>query len=206
MDTRILIVADDRLARAGLAAILTDRPGFAIVGQIASADLQGFAWDVHRPDLVLWDLGWDADAALALVADAQAGGVPVVALLPDSYAAQVSPRDIQGLLPRDVEPETLVAALLATKHGLVVMATPFVAALKSADTLTIPTLAEPLTRRELDVLHLLAEGLGNKAIAQRLGISEHTVKFHINAILGKVGAQSRTEAVVRAMRLGLVSV
>jgi DNA-binding NarL/FixJ family response regulator len=56
----------------------------------------------------------------------------------------------------------------------------------------------------MEVLRLLAEGLPNKAIAHRLGISEHTVKFHVNALLGKLGAQSRTEAVVRATRLGLI--
>ncbi len=63
---------------------------------------------------------------------------------------------------------------------------------------------EDLTPRELEVLQLLAEGLANKAIAQRLGVSDHTIKFHVNAILGKLGAQSRTEAVVRATRLGLI--
>ncbi len=64
--------------------------------------------------------------------------------------------------------------------------------------------AEALTPREREVLQLLAEGLANRAIAQRLAISEHTVKFHVNAILGKLNAQSRTEAVVRAARLGLL--
>jgi DNA-binding NarL/FixJ family response regulator len=65
-------------------------------------------------------------------------------------------------------------------------------------------LVEPLTPRELEVLRLMAEGLPNKGIAQRLEISEHTVKFHVNAILGKLGVESRTEAVVRATRLGLI--
>jgi DNA-binding NarL/FixJ family response regulator len=63
---------------------------------------------------------------------------------------------------------------------------------------------EELTSRELEVLRLMAEGLPNKTIALRLGISEHTVKFHVNAILGKLGVASRTEAVVRATRLGLI--
>jgi DNA-binding NarL/FixJ family response regulator len=63
---------------------------------------------------------------------------------------------------------------------------------------------EPLTPREMEVLQRLAEGLTNKAIAQELGISEHTIKFHVNAIMGKLHAQSRTEAVVRATRLGLI--
>jgi DNA-binding NarL/FixJ family response regulator len=64
--------------------------------------------------------------------------------------------------------------------------------------------AEALTPREQEVIQLLAEGLPNKTIADRLHISEHTVKFHVNAILSKLGAQSRTEAVVRATRLGLL--
>jgi DNA-binding NarL/FixJ family response regulator len=65
-------------------------------------------------------------------------------------------------------------------------------------------LVEDLTPRETEVLQLLADGLTNKAIAQRLGISDHTVKFHVNAVLGKLDAQSRTEAVVQASRLGLL--
>ena len=61
-----------------------------------------------------------------------------------------------------------------------------------------------LTPRESEVLQLLAEGLPNKAIAERLGISDHTAKFHVNAILGKLGASTRTEALAQAARLGLV--
>ena len=67
-----------------------------------------------------------------------------------------------------------------------------------------PRPARALTPREREVLQLLAEGLANKAIAQRLAISEHTVKFHVNAIMSKLGAQSRTAAVVQATRLGLI--
>ena len=63
---------------------------------------------------------------------------------------------------------------------------------------------EELTPRELEVLRLLAEGLPNKTIAHRLDISEHTVKFHVNSILSKLGAHSRTEAVINATRLGLI--
>ena len=64
---------------------------------------------------------------------------------------------------------------------------------------------ESLTPREREVLALLAEGLSNKAIADRLDISEHTAKFHVNAVLAKLGVQRRTEAVVRAARMGLVT-
>ena len=64
--------------------------------------------------------------------------------------------------------------------------------------------AEKLTDRELEVLELLAEGVGNREIAARLGVSEHTVKFHISSILGKLGAESRTEAVTLGVRKGLI--
>jgi len=69
--------------------------------------------------------------------------------------------------------------------------------------LTLPI--EDLTPRELEVLQHLAEGLTNKAIAQRLAVSEHTIKFHVNALMSKLGAQSRTEAVVLATRQGLIT-
>jgi DNA-binding CsgD family transcriptional regulator len=69
---------------------------------------------------------------------------------------------------------------------------------------TVADSVDPLTPRESEVLQLMAEGLPNKLIADRLGISEHTAKFHVNAILTKLGAQGRTEAVVRAARLGLI--
>jgi len=69
---------------------------------------------------------------------------------------------------------------------------------------TPPSLVEPLTPREMEVLQLVAAGLTNRRIGERLGISEHTAKFHVNAILGKLGAQSRGEAVAQAARLGLV--
>lgn len=65
-------------------------------------------------------------------------------------------------------------------------------------------LVEPLTPREHEALVLLADGLRNREIATRLGISEHTVKFHLAAIFGKLGASSRTEVVRKALRLGLI--
>ena len=69
-----------------------------------------------------------------------------------------------------------------------------------------PDRAQPLTGREIEVLGMLAEGLGNKVIAARLGISTHTVKFHVASILSKLGAGSRTEAVSIGMRRGLVAI
>ena len=65
--------------------------------------------------------------------------------------------------------------------------------------------SEPLTAREIQVLELLAEGLPNKAIAERLGISDQTVKFHVASLSGKLGAANRTDAVRRAVRRGLIA-
>jgi DNA-binding NarL/FixJ family response regulator len=130
---------------------------------------------------------------------------PVVALVPDeTYAVEAQMAGARGLLPRDSSAERLVAALTAAAWDLIVLDPSLAAPLLGTRDSSSPSLVEDLTPRELEVLGLLAEGLPNKAIGLRLGISEHTVKFHVNAVLGKLGAQSRTEAVVRATRLGLI--
>jgi DNA-binding NarL/FixJ family response regulator len=107
-------------------------------------------------------------------------------------------------LRRDVDAATLALALPAVVQGLVVSDAALVSGLLAARQSPLMSAAEALTPREQEVLQLLAEGLPNKTIADRLHISEHTVKFHVNAILSKLGAQSRSEAVVRATRLGLL--
>jgi DNA-binding NarL/FixJ family response regulator len=97
-----------------------------------------------------------------------------------------------------------VAALQAAAQGLAVLDPAFASEVLPARERMGEAPIEELTPRELEVLQLLAEGLSNRAVARQLDISEHTVKFHVNAILGKLGAQSRTEAVVRATRLGMI--
>lgn len=204
-DLRILVVADDPLARAGLAALLDDEPGCAVVAHIPGETDLPAALDVYRPDAVVWDLGWDTAAALERLAERDAPEPPVVALLPDeSHAADAWAAGAHGLLPRDAPVESLAATLMAVVHGLMVLDPVFAEALEPSGNLSPAPLLKELTPRESEVLQLLAEGLSNRAIAYRLGISEHTVKFHVNAILGKLGAQSRTEAAVVAARMGLI--
>lgn len=203
-DVRVLILADDPLARAGLAALLGDQPGIAITGQAAPGDDLPGGLDVYRPDAVVWDLGWDSGPIPEVLLDWAEDGPPVVALVADETgAAEAWTAGARAVLARSVPAETLVAALGAAAHGLAVLDPALAGGLPLARPASPPA---ELTARELDVLRLLAEGLPNKAIAQRLAISEHTVKFHLNAILGKLGAQSRTEAVVVAIRLGLIGV
>jgi len=204
-DLRVLVVADDPLARAGLAALLVSQPGCTVAAQVSGEADPIAMLELYNPDVVVWDLGWDPALALERLADLREAGPPVVALLPDgTYAAEARTSGAIGLLLRDSGAPGLVAALMAVARGLVVLDPELAAAAPPAgDRMPAPTIGD-LTPREMEVLRLLAEGLTNKSIAHRLEISEHTVKFHVNAIMGKLGAQSRTEAVTRATRLGLI--
>ena len=208
-DLRLLIVAADPLARAGLATYFDDQPGLRIVGQIGVATMVPAEIDLYEPDVILWDLGWDSEESLDLLVELELaggeGGPAVVALVPDEEPAPVAwSAGVRGLLYREVSGERLLAAVQAVYWGLTAIEPELMGLLAPAGSLAEPFLAEDLTPRELEVLHLLAEGLSNKAVAQRLDISDHTVKFHVNAIMSKLGAQSRTAAVVQATRLGLI--
>jgi DNA-binding NarL/FixJ family response regulator len=104
-----------------------------------------------------------------------------------------------GVVQSSASPEQIVQAIKSIASGLTIYDS---ALMPGASEEESP--AEQLTAREAEVLRLLAEGLGNKDIAEKLGISEHTIKFHIRSILGKLGAASRTEAVTRGLRSGLI--
>lgn len=204
---RLLVVADNVLARTGLAALLSTNADVDIVGQIAGTESLGEDLDLYRPDVVVYDLGYDpttAAARLSLLDD-----MPVVALLPSEEDARIVATALRretpyGLMLRDCEPAALVQALRTVHARLIVLDPPIAAALVETGGMIEAQPSELLTPRELEVLQLLTEGLPNKLIAQRLQISPNTVKFHINAILSKLNVQSRTEAVVRATRLGWV--
>ncbi len=210
---RVLVVADDPLARAGLATLLTDQEDINVVGRVAGSDDLANAVDVHRPDVVLWDMGWDPETALARLAESRLTA-PVAVLTTTEEGAQQGWRTgVQGMLRRDAEPASIAAAVVAIAQGFLVIDAAYRTLLTESQTPNASppwsqeeqaALPEDLTAREREVLRLLAEGLPNKTIAQRLDISEHTVKFHVNAILGKLGVGSRTEAVVHATRLGLI--
>ena len=203
---RVLIIANDPLARAGLAALLDNHPDCTLVGQLAATDTLAAETDIYRPDVLLWDLGWaplpEEIETLSLLADID---IPTVALLPnEQFVSEVRGADVQGLLSRNADANKLLAALQAVSQGLTVADPLLAEEILPATSANPPSLTEAITPRESEVLQLLAEGLPNKVIARRLDISEHTVKFHVNAIMGKLSAQSRTEAVVRATQLGLI--
>lgn len=202
---RVLVVADDPLARAGLATLIAGQPSYTVTGQIAGDSDLSQALEVYRPDVIVWDAGTRAELSLERLANARDLRVPIVALLADGAAAPDAwSSGARGLLSREADADHLTAALSAVASGLSVFDPVFATTLLPARTPSPTPLTEELTPRELQVLRLLAEGDSNKEIARRLGISDHTVKFHVNAILGKLNVQSRTEAVVRATRLGLI--
>ncbi len=189
---RVALLTDDPLLRAGLSSLLAQSGSINIVERDA--------------EVALWDAGLDASKTLARLAEVRAMEMPVVAVVGDvSHVAPALAAGARGVVLRDQVGPGIHAALAAVRSGLTVMDT----ALASA--LVPPPIAqrEPkgrgdLTEREKQVVQLLAEGLSNKLIADRLGISDHTAKFHVNGVMMKLGASTRTEAVVEAMRRGMI--
>ena len=205
-DIRVLVVADDHSARAGLAALLAAQPGCTVVGQVAVAEHTTAGPDVYDPDVAVWDLGWDPTSSLDQLSDTQDNPPPAVVLAPDESSATAAWRaGARGVLPRDADGPVLLSALAAVAQGLAVLDPELAAAALPARGLDSLASSVELTPRELEVLGLMAEGLPNKSIAHRLDISEHTAKFHVNSILTKLGAESRTEAAMRATRMGLIT-
>jgi DNA-binding NarL/FixJ family response regulator len=117
---------------------------------------------------------------------------------------------VRAILARESDPDNVLSAIYAAYDGLVLLSTATAESLSSVygdQPLEVEDeMSEEITSRETDVLRMLAEGLVNKEIAARLGISEHTVKFHISSILDKLGASTRTEAVTMGIRRGLIPI
>ncbi len=147
-----------------------------------------------------------------------AAGVPIILLVENSARriSQALPPGVRAILPRNVTPAEIAGAIEGVSAGLYVfhpsdvdsisMLRPREAPVAEVAPELAEPLVEPLTPREIEVLQLLSEGLGNKEIASRLNISEHTAKFHVASIMGKLGAMSRTEAVTLGIRHGLVMI
>ncbi|MBI3913320.1 MAG: response regulator transcription factor [Chloroflexi bacterium] len=203
---RIVLIADDPLARAGLAALLRDQPDVNVVAQISADENLAEQIETFAADVLVWDFGFDAAQMVERVLEAAQIQPRILALVHDEAEINSAwAHSVRGILPRDASAEKLRAALEAILRGLMVLDESLAIQLPATRSFDQRLPVEELTPREMQVLELLARGMANKMIASELGISEHTVKFHVNAILGKLGAQSRTDAVVRATRLGLIT-
>jgi two-component system, NarL family, response regulator YdfI len=208
--TRVLIVAAALRSRRELTALLDDAPDVEVVGTASS--LEGAAEDWEELDvLLIRDSGESTDELFDSLEDnSLARQTPVLLLLEQATQNKVNRAiqlGIRGILPVDAAPAQFISAVSAVANGLMVLQ-PGEPALAAASTQSrngeTGEMFEPLTPREKEVLQMLAGGLGNKQIAARLKISEHTAKFHVASILGKLGASSRTEAVSLGLRRGLI--
>jgi two-component system, NarL family, response regulator YdfI len=217
--TRVLVAAPSPVTRAGLEAILVREPVFSVVG--GRGALTSLAEDVaeHDPDVVLIELasGADEDAltmlhTVSIDADDGARPAPALVVLTDerdpAHLVEALRAGVRALLPRDAGAAEIVAAVTAAAAGLVAVAHEWTASLRGAFGVErgAQGTGEALTPREMEVLRLIAEGLGNKQIAGRLAISEHTVKFHVGSVFAKIRASSRAEAVMIGARRGLIVV
>jgi len=204
---RVLIKSSSPVVKAGLESLLHSYPQIEIIEEASEAlepDDDSLADLTPQPDVILveannYDTASEAmehlphDAPLILLVRAPATEWP------DSLRQHA-----RAVLPNTLTAPQIVAAIEAVAEGLGVF-DPTDANQFHSPQIEIPNqLPEPLTPRETEILRAIAEGLGNKEIAARFGISENTVKFHVASVMGKLGAGSRTEAVMLGIRHGIV--
>jgi len=184
---RVLIVAKSEAESAELAELMAEDDSIEVV----SAD----------PDVVL-----------VAGVPARPFDAPTVLLSRDTPSVESYGNSVRAHLPPDATASEVLTAVAAVGQGLVVLTQAQAERLLPARPRRqgfpgdLPRLVEALTPREIEVLRLMSDGLVNKEIAERLGISEHTAKFHVASILGKLQASSRTEAVAQGMRRGLIPI
>jgi DNA-binding NarL/FixJ family response regulator len=171
-----------------------------VVGAFAVSAAPASFISESRPDVIL--LSGIAPSEI------RAGDVPIVLLTAERLESWDFRGSVKARLPAQATPAEAFAALIAVAQGLMVL-TPAQAE-SMLNISAIPQSAdgqiEALTPRELQVLRIMAQGLANKEIAEQLGISDHTAKFHVASILGKLGAATRAEAVVLGIRKGLIPI
>jgi NarL family two-component system response regulator YdfI len=208
---RVFIVAASPLSRESLQSLLSAR-GVEVVGSGPSLES---LWDQPpdvEVDIVLVEAsGGQFEEMIDSLNQSQLSSEAAIVVLSDRFEpgrlAAALRAGVRAVLPGDMSPDQVVAGLEGAAAGLIVLHPAGVDAMfPAAEPASNPfaELIEPLTPRESEVLQMLASGMANKEIATRLAISEHTVKFHVASILGKLGAASRTEAVTLGIRRGLV--
>jgi len=206
----VVVVARQPVARLGWREVLAESGDLRIVG-VAGMESGNGIRELLPAAVLAVNGGDDLPAIIPLAGELGETGIPIVVVgpLPTAGLASLLRAGIRGVLPESASADEVAAALVGAARGLLVLAPSLAGGIATA--LTTPEAqvgdgeVESLTEREAEVLELLALGLANKAIARRLGISEHTVKFHVGSIFAKLGAVSRTEAVTVAARKGLLA-
>lgn len=210
---RLALAAPSAMLLAGLEALVMRDGAFTVVERIAHLDDVAEALEGADVDVVVAVVDHPARFSLSMASEGDPVAQRWVLLLDgdaDAVAGWVR-RGARAVLPRDAEGDEILAAIDAVHAGLAVVPAGIAAALtgrapRIAQRLTSASSADvtPLSPREREILALLAEGLGNKIVAARLGISEHTVKTHVASIFQKLGADTRAEAVAIGARTGLI--
>jgi DNA-binding NarL/FixJ family response regulator len=195
----LAIAAESAVVRAGLEALVASHPGIDLTG--AYPDLG--AIEALRPDVVL------AAFSLDELSPPSDGYAPAIVLLTNerhpAWSQEALRLGVRAVLPRDSSAAEILAAVEAAASGLAVVDPRELENLLASNvSATVSSEAHTLTARELEVLRMMAEGAANKTIAWKLGISDHTVKFHVASILGKLNAGTRTEAVTIGIKKGLI--
>lgn len=201
----VLIVADDELRAAGLEALLKSTPGLR-VAVAGLAELAHLA-DDHDPVVVLSMSPPRVARTLQTLGElSRIPAVIVLAAEPHAvWTAQARRAGVRAVLSSDPTADELSAAIAATRAGLVALH-PDALSRTAATRSVSPSAGETtLTPREVEILEMMAEGMGNRRIAASLRISSYTVKFHVASILGKLGAATRTEAVTLGVRRGIIA-
>lgn len=208
MAIRILIADDHSVVREGLRNFLQRDPDLAVVGEAANGAEAIKLSQQLRPDVVLMDLLMpviDGIAATVSIRRAlpETAVIVLTSVLESAAVIGAVKAGVTGYLLKDTQAPELRRAIKAATTGQVQLSPQASAHLMREVQATAPS--EALTERETGVLRLLAQGQSNKEIAHHLQIVEDTVKVHVKHILAKLGVQSRTQAVLHAIRLGLVS-
>jgi two-component system, NarL family, response regulator len=200
---RVLIADDHPIVREGLHAVLSDQSDLAVVAQAANGAEAVTLSLAHRPDVILMDLRMPGVSGVAAIGSIRAEwpDAHIIVLTTydgdeDIYRALQS--GAQAYLLKDTPRAELLEAIRAVARGQRRLPAEVAARLMER----IGT--EALTEREVDVLRRMARGRTNKAIGAELSVSEGTVKFHVNNILGKLGANDRTQAVTIALQRGII--
>ncbi|MEV6955951.1 response regulator transcription factor [Streptomyces sp. NPDC051183] len=206
MTIRLLLADDHPVVRAGLRAVLDTEPDFAVVAEAATAERAVELAASEPVDVVLMDLqfgsGMHGSAATRLITASERAPRVLVLTTYDTDADILAAVEAgaSGYLLKDAPPEELAAAVRTAAAGQSALA-PAVA-LRLMDRMRTP--AEALTKRELEVLQLVADGLSNQQISKELFLSQATVKSHLVHIYAKLGVDSRTSAVAAAATRRLI--
>lgn len=204
---RVLVVDDHAMVREGTAAVLASLPDIQVVGTAGDASAAERACRRHAPDVCLLDFripGGGPSLARRLAHMAPATRVLVVSAYGKSdYVESMREAGVAGYVLKELDSAGLADAVRQVRAGRTVFQELPTAGSESPGA---QSLAEPLTMRELDVLRLVAEGASNREAAVQLGVSAKTIEAHLSSVYGKLRVRSRTEAAVRAVRDGIISV